>query len=346
MIGTCEYEMNRISDRQAKQWRGPRRRVVQPASHCRSGMTLLEVTLSLGLIILMMGGVWSFYTSVLRARKEGIEIPKEVNMTRTILNKIAGELRQAVDVVPGDGKGFRGEKRSITIVCARMPDLGQAYEEFDEFEKEDRPPAQMDLKRVSYQLLWDTESELALEQPICHGLYRTEQRTFDPNPSVQLERSAAEMEGLTGEGDYRGEEEEFTGPQPEGEIYAREIKFLRFRYYDGVTWHDTWQVQDESGGVDTSKAALAGKEAYALPQAVEITIGREPLPMEIIELELEEDSAFDTEDSIEEEEGGYYPDRRSIVVYLPLSDRSLLTTREQGIADTLSREDSEEGFGY
>lgn len=288
----------------------------------RRGVTLLEVLLSMTLIILMMSGIFGYYSSVLRVRKEGTEIAKDVLLTRAILERITDELRHAVDIVPGDGMGFRGDKHSITIVRSRMPE-NYAYLEYDDMVMEDLPPAQLDLIRIRYELLWDDEEVDEEGVALCHGLWRTQQKVFDPNPQFVVAQDAESM------AESQDEEVFKDIPQPEGELYAPEIKYLRFKYYDGVEWRDQWQVQDDTGGVDMGKPAASGKETYALPQAVRITIGR------VREDPLEEPLSKDEEERDEQEV--HHPDRFTIVVHILQSDPSLITSRKYGVADQLGR---------
>ena len=221
--------------------------------------TLLEVILALFLMILLLSGVYSFYATVLRARAEGGRIARDAMLTRALLERIAAELRHAADVVPGDGIGFRGEKDSITIVRTRMPEL-YAFDEFDLI-RDEPPPAQMDIERIRYELLWDEELEDEEGVLLCHGLWRTVQKTFDPNPRFVVKEAEA------GEGEDENEDR-IAAPRAEGELIAPEIKYVRFAYFDGAEWRDQWQVVDEEGGLDMGQAAASGQGSYALPQAV------------------------------------------------------------------------------
>jgi hypothetical protein len=288
----------------------------------RSGLTLLEVLLSLALIVMMMAGVYAFYTTSLRARREGSLIARDILLDRAILEQMAEEIRHATDIVPGDGIGFRGEEHKITIVRTRMPEL-YAYQPYSDLNIEELPPAQMDLIRIGYELLWDEQLEDAEGVPICHGLWRTQQKMFDPNPQYVMVQDADTLK------DQNNEEQVLAAPPIEGELFSPEIKYIRFQYYDGGAWRNQWQVTDDAGGLDTGKAAAAGKETYALPQAVMITIGRqrEDPNAELSKSGYEEEKERET----------YYPDRVTIVVHLYQADSSLLTSRKYGLTDQLGR---------
>lgn len=295
----------------------------------RRGITLLEVLLSLTLIVLMMSGIFGFYNTVLRVRQEGSILAQDVLLTRAILDRIADEIRHATDIVPGDGIGFRGDRNSITIVRHRMTE-NYSYIEYDDTTIENLPPPQLDLIRIKYELREDPE-EVDDEDglPIVYGLFRSEQKVFDPNPEVIVDLDtdlgeAQEMEDLP-----------MDVPPVTTELYAPEIKYLRFQYFDGMQWLDQWQTVDEFGGIDMGKAAATGKASYALPQAVMITIGRVRATREELEL-TKQGSEEQEEDEI------HHPDRFTVVVHVLQSDPSLITSRKFGVADQLGR--SSEGM--
>ncbi len=303
-----------------------------PSGARRRGLTLLEVILSMTLILLMMSGIFGFYHTVLRVRQEGSALAQDVLLTRAILDRIAEEVRHATDIVPGDGVGFRGTRNSITIVRTRMPD-NYSYNEYDDTVMENLPDAQLDLMRISYMLRQDPEEVDEENLPIVYGLFRIQKRIFNPNPDVLdaclPEEVAEEVEG-----------EEQAAPPPmefapcEVELYAPEIKYLRFQYFDGMEWRDQWQTTDELGGVDMGKAASTGKATYALPQAVMITIGRVRVDPDEEKL-AKEGSEEDEEDEI------YHPDRFTTVVHVLQADPSLITSRKYGVADQLGRSSEE-----
>jgi hypothetical protein len=84
--------------------------------------------------------------------------------------------------------------------------------------------------------------------------------------------------------------------------------------------------------------SAAGEESgYALPQAVRITIGKEPDPEDQEEFSTSVLDEFD-----EEEWEKYHPDRVSVVVYLRQSDQSKLSSRQHGVNNDVSQS---EGLG-
>ncbi len=324
------------------------------------GFTLLEAILALTLTIVLMSGVFAFYMTVLQARDEGGRASRDAKLNRAILERIADELRHATDIVPGDGIGFSGDERQITIIRLAMPER-YAFDEYDP-QRDTLPPAQLDLRRITYQLLWDEELEDDEGVKLCHGLWRTEQRTFDPNPTFVVQ---TDEENPTEE----PEVDQARAPQSEGELVAPEIKYIDFRYYDGADWRDRWQFTAEpvEGELPPAEAGAAGEAAgglgelgdllagaggggagkgsavprgpndqgYVMPQAVRITIGRTRVRPEDDELDLEKLRL--TKERREEET--YYSDRFSIVVPIVQADQTLLSSRKYGVADSMSRQE-------
>jgi len=337
----------------------PRRRAGAGAGLCgrrdaigrRRGLTLLEVVLSIGLTLLLLSGVFGFYMTVLRARDEGTAATRNIKLDRALLMQIAAEIRHATDIVPGDGIGFRGNRHKLTIVKVGMPER-YAFDLHDPMQ-DDLPPAQLDVRRITYELLWDQEERKDTEGVrVCYGLWRSEQKTFDPNPRFIVKQDTASNET----------EQIGNAPAPEGELIAPEIKYLEFRYFDGAKWQPRWQMTNDyegSGSSGTSEggdgggmlSALGddassgesgggtspGSSGYALPQAIKITIGRLRVPPEEDELNFQKLVSQNFEERREDEV--YHEDRLTLVVPLLQADQTLLSSRKYGVADSLSRQE-------
>jgi len=316
------------------------KRLVSPGIRAKAGagrraFTLLEAVLALGLSIVVLSGIFGFYELVLKAREEGTTTTRDIKMARSILAGLAGEIRHTTSIVPGDGIGFRGDRNKITIVKLGLPDR-YAYNKYDPM-VDKLPPAQLDLQRITYELLWDEEKKDKNDNiRICHGLWRTEQKTFDPNPSFVVKE--AEVAGLSNE-----DNAQISAPQAEGELYAPEVQYLEFAYFDGAQWRDRWQFsEDTSGGSGTGAGGAGGQggvgpmgSGYALPQAVRITIGkvREDPDNDMFDL----NNWKDFEEHPDQKP--YYPDRFTIVVPLLEADQTLLSSRQYGTADSLARQE-------
>ena len=287
----------------------------------RAGFTLLEALLAMGLMLALLSSVFAFYMGVLRSREVGNTMARDTMLAHALLQQMANEIRHAADIVPGDGIGFSGTKDRITIVRVGIPER-YAFDRYDSIH-EQLPPAQLDLRRITYELIRDEELRDEQGNRVIHGLLRSEQKTFNPNPSLVIQTS--------GEDDL-GED---TGPGTaaaipvERELVAPEVKYLLFEYFDGAEWRDRWQTAQEQAAESGEELAVStgGDGGSALPQAVRITIGRIPVP------EDEEEFNITQLREMEERrrEDRHHPDRYTVVVYLHQADQSMLSSRKYGV---------------
>ncbi len=298
--------------------------------------------MALVLMITLLSGLYAFYKTSLEAREAGSQYARDAMLMRSLLTRMAAEVRHAASIVPGDGIGFQGVEDRIIIVRTRMPGR-QTYNRFDS-PHDELPPAEMDLERITYQLLWDEENEDEQGDPLCHGLWRQVQTTFDPNPSFVVKTSDDPTEAQE---DQPGA----VGPKIDGELVAPEVKYLRFEYFDGAEWRDRWHVPyeaeeetaegpEEGEGGDGGEGGGGGfgtpsgeeKGTYALPQAVRITLGQVP---DIDEVEARKSLSLSKLDKKEKELEEPHEDRFAIVVAVPTADPSLLNSRQHGVKNEL-----------
>ena len=137
----------------------------------RRGMTLLEVSLAMGLLILLSSMTYWFYASALKTRKTETETARKLRLARVTLDRIAGEIRQASAISAAGRVGIRGEAERIWLSSLRLPTKDMTLRtSFSDAP----PPPQTDLIKVEYkiarhpEILDDDGYELAL------GLARVE----------------------------------------------------------------------------------------------------------------------------------------------------------------------------
>jgi hypothetical protein len=101
------------------------------------------------------------------------------------------------------------------------------------------------------------------------------------------------------------------------ELYAPEIKYLRFAYLDGTDWVSTWRP--------------GGQRGNSLPQAIRVTVGYTPVILE------EDDFAADMGQEEEDLEEDFIPPPNSftMIVRLPIAAEAILGSRIVGIKSTL-----------
>lgn len=250
----------------------------------RRGLTLLEVLLALGLVTLLSATMFLFYDVTLRSRDFGTRRINEGNLARVVAQKIAGEIRSANGFLQGAGPGISGKEHQITIQTVVLPDK----ELFVRRQIQDEPlPAQSDMRQVQYYIAYD--EDLSFDYP---------DGTTGPAPMGLVRREIQTLNQVTVREDQ--------AQSVELDLYAPEMKYLRFRYFDGVEWLDRW---------DIGKGGEAGL-GNSLPQAVEVTVGYTAIepPEDEDELDLE------NSDLLPAPPEPYSEDKCSIVVRLQQAD--------------------------
>lgn len=257
----------------------------------RPGLTLVELLLALGLIVLVSAMMFLFYETTLRSRDRGTRIMMDDQLARSMANRIAEELRSANGFVPGLGPGVTGDDRTLSIQTVVLPDKLL----FLQRSIKDQPlPAECDVRHVQYYLTYDPDEDkheyangTTGQAPM--GLVRREIRTLYQQVQDQSKSQSVDLD-----------------------LVAKEIKYVRFRYFDGVDWVDKWDI-----GKD-----LEGSLGNSLPQAVEVTVGYKELPPKDetqIEAEKEQDQNRES-DLLPSVPEPYDPTTFTVVVRLPQAD--------------------------
>jgi prepilin-type N-terminal cleavage/methylation domain-containing protein len=258
---------------------------------CGRGFTLLEVILAIALMVLVLSALFAFFNGVMRTQAEAVGVSKEAALTRNLLQRMSDELRQATAVMGSfDISPLVGEvdPPRITFYTRVLPDkeLLRRRSVFDE-----RLPPQHDLRRVSYYLLTDDEYLDVNGEPYVFGIVREETKTLLEDVVIKEFNSQLPADSALPAGD------QFT----QLDLYAPELKFLEFRFYDGAQWVRRWQ----------------GGPGQSLPQAVRIVVGQTPEYRKDVEFEkitIDEDEKDDTIDFRK------HPDRSAEIVRLPGAD--------------------------
>lgn len=246
--------------------------------------TLLEMVISIGLIVMLMGMTFSFYNRTLESREKGTEVSRNVQLARVVLDRMTREVRQSVASIPGYGTGVAGDKYDLKVNTLVLPD--RALSEPRKL-REDRLPGQFDLREISYYIAWDYENVDTNGDPVALGLVRRESRTYlrDVVYETEEEQAAAAEDAALASKE---------------ELYAPEIKYCEFEYFDGAKWWDDWNLT--SGN--------------PLPQMVRLTIGFVPELPPDEEIEIVEDDFLQSEEDIEPLQA----DRYSVVIRLEQAD--------------------------
>lgn len=247
----------------------------------RRGFTLLEMVISIGLFITVMGMTFAFYRRSLEIKDHGSSQSTQVQLARVVLATIVGEIRQASGFVPGYGPGVYGLRDAVEINTVVIPDRKLTERRSI---RDKQLPGQFDLQQVRYYIAWDDVNVDSNGHPRALGLVRRANRTYlrdvvfdenDPN-AAQAEQAWKE------------------------ELYAPEIKFLEVLYFDGARWWDTWELN----------------QGNTLPQMVRVTVGFVPELREDQELQVVDEDFLQREEDVEP----LPEDRYSVLVRIPQAD--------------------------
>lgn len=316
-----------------------------PARHVRRGVTLIEIVLSMGILGFLTSMTYWFYSSSLETSRIGTKNSQRLRLNRVVLDRMATEIRQAAAITADGRVGIRGEVERIWLSSFRVPSRDQSRKRTLTGEPR---PAEYDLTKIEYKIARHPEilHEDGYEFPL--GLARVEIQIPRPD-SAQSGKAFADDRAGGGAG--RGlsaeeleQERLFDAGEEEGgasleptidweELYVPEIRYLRFCYFDGHSWWDSWDVSGES----------------PLPQLVQVTIGTVPRAPCFEALQDDEiNEEFCT--CLNEEPVDCEPlddDQFTIVVRVPQADplfRSRISRETQSLMEELAagEEDEEE----
>lgn len=227
-------------------------RIYSYARRSRSAFTLVEVILAILIILGIMGVLLFFYQRASELRHAALQEAEFASVSRMFLEQMTSELRTA-RVVQEQMTGLEGMSNSISYVCTGLP-------LFSRWITSSNDPVIVapatDLKFVRYSLNGGTNSTDVL------GINRSEQYLLggsaalvDTNSEAMTTNSTSFTESTQATNDFA-----LTNTVLKlSPMLTDKIRFLRFRYWDGTEWVESW----------------SGME---LPAGVEVTVGRESMP--------------------------------------------------------------------
>jgi type II secretory pathway pseudopilin PulG len=191
----------------------------------RSAFTLVEVVLALIIAVGILLVLMFFYHQASNLRVQMIEETDRLSAIRLVMDLVTSELR-TTRVDPAFSQAFIGRSNSIQFIKTDLPSFaswtGGAL---------GRGPSESDLKLVRYQLEF-------LDATNVSGLLRSEEPLLEARSHTTSLPSESEQTSIL-------------------EELIEEIRFLQFRYWNGVQWLDSWR-------------------SSIIPRGIEISLGTEP----------------------------------------------------------------------
>jgi type II secretory pathway component PulJ len=208
----------------------------------RRGFTLLDVVLAMVIAIGILITLLLFYRQAAEMRAQVLLEADRVAAIRLLLDRLTADLRSAYSD-SGARQGLKGDETSLQFVRVELPPVAA----WAKVEPGRVFAAPSDLKLVSYRSSTSRQGT----NVVVSGLIRTEQ------PLVQPRILAGASSGSKPSSAQRPSR--LRPPEP----LTDAVRFLRFRYWDGVDWIASWN-------------------SLQLPQGVEVSLGTDPLPQDTL----------------------------------------------------------------
>lgn len=254
-------------------------RHARTSANARRAMTLLEVILAMALLVVLSSMTYWFYASVLESRNEGTKRAHDLRLVRVVMDHMAQEIRQASLITADNRVGIRGEPEAIWLSTERVPSR-KLSEKLGDFEPP--PDGEYDLAKVEYSIArhpdivsqegnWElslglARIEIMVPRPDSaetgEGLSDNQQTVGGDEADAQAQalQEVQQLDAQAGQTDQTDQGQIQDQPASDihwQELYAPEIRYLRFCYFDGHTWWDKWDVVGDN----------------PLPQLVMVTVG-------------------------------------------------------------------------
>jgi hypothetical protein len=262
----------------------------------KESFTLMETILALSIMTMILGTVYAFYNYSMQLTVSGREKLDDVQIARVILHKIAFELK----AVTSSGSRFTsvldGESDRIGFITTAIP----SRLVFFPVDMMDRgKPIEHDLRRVEYFIARSEDRDkkvLGLERDELRCLLTPliEKKDAKDLTPEEIAKDKEEREKFKVHLDLGGNKALSEQPIIQQMLISEKIKFLRFDYYDGKEWINTWK--------------RTGSDA--IPRAIQVTIGFKEMS--------EED--FKHEQSLPMDQRPWHEDHYTLLISLILSD--------------------------
>ncbi len=199
-----------------------------------SAFTLLEILLAISISIGLFLVALHFYQHAADLRAQLIRESERLSTIRQVMDRMSTDLRAAFAQSP---QGFMGDSNSLRFVTTHVPSrLAWSSGAAD-------PSAarETDLKVISYAVARGAEGT----NLVVRGFSRTEQTLAVVKPSVTTSLLTNNIGAP------------MTATNLVTEPITDAIRFLRFRFWDGSVWADSWIGSAHPVGVEVTLATEA-----------------------------------------------------------------------------------------
>lgn len=243
----------------------------------RPGFSLLELILAMALMVVVMSGIaGAINVYMVQVAKQQARVEREL-VSRNGLAMMARDIRAAVQYKADDFAGLNTLLETFALMDEVIEEREEEDQVFDEEEVSFRPTMlgtsnaiMLTVSRLprldQYNPLLEKPSEqqsTVSDLKLISYFFSPQKGGYDPNVSRRENEVPGGMyrrEIDQAVANFRGDESLQTRPDDFAELVASEVAEMRFRYFDGLEWSDSWNSEDEGG----------------FPRAVEITLVVDP----------------------------------------------------------------------
>jgi len=220
--------------------------VAAPAFRVRhTAFTLIEVLLAISIAAGILVVVLLFYHQTESLRSRLLEETSRLAAVRLVMDRLSGELAAARLCQPR-GQGLSGTSNTLSFVKLSFP---SPWDRTNAPATTTSAPA---LRVVTYTLVEEDTNSVT-----DGGLLRSEEALVK-STGAGASAGPGASPSLAVTNDPSLLSLDATNAPPKGAM-ASQIRFVRFRYWDGIAWSDSWTGPD-------------------LPWGVEASLGADPLP--------------------------------------------------------------------
>ncbi|MBM3847097.1 MAG: type II secretion system protein [Verrucomicrobia bacterium] len=209
-----------------------------------SGFTLIEVVLAISIAAAILGTALYFYQQSAHLRAQLIEESDRLSAVRLLMDRITSDVRCFHARRPSL---FSGTSSNLTLISASLPPDLVAR-------RSGGVSPASDLRRVSYGQNLHAEGT----NSTVTGIYRLDEPWVSLRKPSSQPPSGSVLPATSGSGAVSntlaamplGDSSIVSPPQPEP--FTDQVRFLRFAYWDGFRWVESWDGQTPPAGIAVS----------------------------------------------------------------------------------------------
>lgn len=230
----------------------------------RYGYSLLELLLAMALLVVVMSAIaGAINVYMVQVAKQQARVEREL-VSRNALNMMANDIRAAIQHKATDFGGLNTLLETYALMDGTIEEREEEDQVFDEEEVSFRPTMlgtanaiMIDISRLprldQYNPLLEkpseTESTISDIKSVAY-FFSSQKGGYDPKVvrrETEINGGMYRREIDRAVANFRGSETLQEDPDEFSELVAAEVAELGFKYFDGESWADRWDSEEEGG---------------------------------------------------------------------------------------------------